>query len=108
MTTDNHNYIIKSSTNGERLTGTNINEFEIQTRFYIRHFQNLPIKVHPIIIKKGNRYMHKNYYRVISFYDTGFTDNVWHCSHETAASLKCDIIIPLERKPRNIPIREGN
>ena len=51
--------------------------------------------------------MRKGYYRVISFYDTGYADNVWHCSHETAAQMKCDIIIPLDRKPRNTPIREG-
>ena len=50
----------------------------------------------------------KRYYLVLSFYDIGYTYNYWHCSHETAASFKCDAIIPLERKPRNVEIREGN
>lgn len=44
--------------------------------------------------------MRKNYYRVIKFYgDAGRTDTVWHCSHEVATSLPCDVIIPLTRKP---------
>ena len=50
----------------------------------------------------------KHYYRVISFYgSTGYADNIWHCSHDTASKFKCDVIIPLDRKPRNTPILEG-
>lgn len=50
--------------------------------------------------------MKKNYYRVISFTPI-HKDNIWHCPHETASKFKCDAIIPLDRKPRNVEIREG-
>ena len=44
--------------------------------------------------------MRKNYYRAIKFYPNAKpVETIWHCTSEVAASLTCDAIIPLSRKP---------
>lgn len=51
----------------------------------------------------------KHYYLATRFIGGRMITHVWHCSNSTARALKgtYDMIIPLERKPRNAEIREG-
>ena len=49
----------------------------------------------------------KRYYILIKFIGGRTFKQVWHCKMETALALKPDFIIPLDRKPRNVEIREG-
>ena len=50
----------------------------------------------------------KRYYTCIKYLDGKITTDIWHCSASTIHNLDgYDLIIPLDRKPRNVDIREG-
>jgi hypothetical protein len=49
----------------------------------------------------------KRYYVIIKFIGAQMIKQVWHCTPDTVALLNYDFLIPLDRKPRNVEIREG-
>lgn len=51
----------------------------------------------------------KQYYLATRFIGGKMIRHIWHCSHKTMRTLQdvYDFVIPLERKPRNVEIREG-
>ena len=54
--------------------------------------------------------MTKHYYKAFLIYPDRVEVRYWHCTTDTAATdarRKCDFLIPLDRKPRNVEIREG-
>lgn len=50
--------------------------------------------------------MAKHYYKAFLIYPNRIEERYWHCTTDTAATLNCDFLIPLGRKPRNVEIRE--
>jgi hypothetical protein len=49
----------------------------------------------------------KRYYVTVKFIGAKMFKQVWHCTTEALTLLNYDFVIPLDRKPRHVIIREG-